>query len=171
MQNSEALKKYVALRNEMDTYCGRLSKLHSAHLNCREGCDSCCMNFGIFPVEYFAIKEQAGPDLKNGRKPKSETECRFLVNHRCIIYDARPLICRTQGLPLLFMGDEGWELSACELNFISFDFEKFNARNTFPQDKFNSLLYIINKEFIETLPGKPYKVLELISLSKLAEEV
>lgn len=170
MHNPEAIKKYLALRDELDQHCEDLYKLHEAHLNCREGCDLCCMDFGIFPVEYFAIKEQAGPDLKKGQQPVSETACPFLVDHRCVIYDTRPMICRTQGLPLLFMGEEGWELSACELNFTAFDFEKFTSKNTFLQDKYNSRLYLINKVFIESLPGKPFQPLELIPLWKLLEE-
>jgi uncharacterized protein len=170
MQNPEAIKNYLALREELDARCASLYKLHAQHLKCREGCDQCCMDFGIFPVEYFAIKEQAGQDLKKGQNSNSETACPFLVDHRCVIYDARPMICRTQGLPLLFMGDEGWELSACELNFTAFDFEKFISKNTFPQDKYNSRLYLINKEFIESLPGKPFQPLELLPLRKLIEE-
>ena len=170
MQNPEAIKKYLSLSDELDKHCGDLHKLHAAHLNCREGCDQCCMDFGIFPVEYFSIKEQAGEDLKKGQLPASETACPFLVDHRCVIYAARPMICRTQGLPLLFMGEEGWELSACELNFTTFDFEKFTEKNTLPQDKYNSRLYLINKEFIESLPGKPYHALELIPLRRLIEK-
>ncbi|MBW6499055.1 MAG: YkgJ family cysteine cluster protein [Bacteroidales bacterium] len=167
MQSPEAINKYLALREELDAHCERLYKFHALHLNCREGCDQCCMDFGIFPVEYLAIKEQAGSDLGKGQKPDSETACPFLVDHRCVIYHARPMICRTQGLPLLFMGEDGWELSACELNFTAFDFEKFTSKNTFPQDKYNSRLYLINKEFIESLPGKPYQPLELIPMRRL----
>ncbi len=170
MQNSEAITKYRALRNELDSYCTRLNKLHSPHLNCRKGRDHCCMDFGIFPVEFFVIKQQAGSELKEGQLPGSEMACPFLVDHRCVIYFARPIICRTQGLPLLFIGEEDWEVSACELNFTKYDFKKFTSRNTFPQDKFNSRLYLINKEFIESLPGKPFHPLELIALRKLLEE-
>ncbi len=170
MQSPEAIKKYLALRDELDRHCASLYKLHASQLQCREGCDQCCMDFGIFPVEYFAIKEQAGSDLGKGQKPDSETACPFLVNHRCVIYSARPMICRTQGLPLLYMGEDGWEVSACELNFTNYDFEKFTGQNTFPQDKYNSRLYLINKEFIESLPGKPYQPLELIPMRKLFEE-
>jgi hypothetical protein len=68
------------------------------------------------------------------------------------------------------MGEDGWEVSACELNFTNYDFEKFTGQNTFPQDKYNSRLYLINKEFIASLPGKPYQPLELIPMRKLFEE-
>ena len=66
------------------------------------------------------------------------------------MYESRPIICRTHGLPLLFMNDEQWELSACELNFTEFDDEEFKEENTFPQDTFNSKLFMINKRFVES---------------------
>lgn len=170
MPKSKVLRKYLSLREEVDRECARLYALHAPHLQCREGCDQCCMDFGIFPAEYYAILEQAGNHIQNGRKPVSEGACPFLINHRCVIYAARPIICRTQGLPLLFMGDEGWELSACELNFTQFDFGNFHEENTFPLDRYNSRLYLINKEFIKTFPGKPYQAFDLLPLSRLLNQ-
>jgi Fe-S-cluster containining protein len=163
-------KEYLQLRNELDARCAELYALHAPHLNCEEGCDMCCMDFSIFPLEVDAIKAQAGEALKNGVTPAAEGECPFLVNHSCVIYPARPMICRTQGLPLLYMGEENWELSTCELNFTDFDFDEFTQENTFPQDRFNSRLFMLNKKYIETLPGRPYKPTDLIPLRQLFEE-
>lgn len=170
MGNEKFFKEYFAIRDEMDLHCAELYKLHAPHLNCKAGCDSCCMDFSIFPVEFFAIKKQAGDNLKNGIKPASDGECPFLVNHRCVIYDARPIICRTQGLPLLYMGDEQWELSACELNFTGFDFDEFTEENTFPQDRYNSRLFLLNQKFIESLQDKLFRNNDLIPLKKLFTE-
>ena len=167
MPKSQTFQKYLALRDEIDQQCARLYDMHASHLKCREGCDQCCMDFSIFPVEFYAIREQAGSDLKRGQIPNAQGACPFLVNHRCVIYDARPIICRTQGLPLLFMGEEEWELSACELNFTCFDFGEFHEGNTFPQDHYNSRLYLVNKEFVASLPGQPYQPGDLIPLQKL----
>jgi Fe-S-cluster containining protein len=125
------------------------------------------MDFSIFPVEFYVIKKQAGDNLKNAKKPGADGDCPFLVNHRCVIYDARPIICRTQGLPLLYMGEEEWELSACELNFTDFDFDEFIKENTLPQDKYNSRLFLLNQKFIENIPDKPFRNNDLIPLKKL----
>lgn len=167
MGNEKFFKEYFAIRDELDRHCAELYKLHAPHLNCKAGCDLCCMDFSILPVEFFAIKKQTGNNLKNGIKHASDGECPFLVNHRCVIYGARPIICRTQGLPLLYMGDEQWELSACELNFTHFDFDEFTEENTFPQDKYNSRLFLLNQKFIESLPDKPFRNNDLIPLKKL----
>lgn len=137
-------------------------------MQCKKGCDLCCMNYSLLPVEYFAIKEQ----LKNNpfkSRNCEEDECVFLSNHECQIYENRPIICRTHGLPLLFMNDEQWELSACELNFTKFDDEDFNTENTFLQDKFNSKLFVLNQAFIKE-NKLPYSDFDLIPLRKLAQE-
>ena len=165
MDNEEFFKQYFIIRDELDHHCAELYKLHGPHLNCKAGCDSCCMDFSILPVEFYAIKNQAGDNLKDGKRPGVDSECAFLVNHRCVIYDARPIICRTQGLPMLYMGEEEWELSACELNFTHFD--EFTEENTFPQDKYNSRLFLLNQKFIENIPDKPFRKNDLIPLKKL----
>ncbi len=141
-------ERYQQFISKVDELTEKLSGLHKDHMQCRKGCDLCCMNYRIFPVEYFEIQQS----LKE--KPAQTTEsnddsCIFLKDHVCQIYEHRPFICRTHGLPLLYLNEEQWELSACELNFNEFDDEDFSAENTFPQDTFNSELFQINKAFIQ----------------------
>jgi len=81
-------------------------------------------------------------------------------------------MCRTHGLPLLYANDDGeWELSACELNFTEFDFEDFTMENTFPQDKYNSKLFLLNREFIAEFADKKYSELDLIPMKELANQI
>lgn len=164
------IQDYLSLRTEIDTHCKELQSLHTQHMMCRAGCDQCCMDFSILPVEYYSILQEAGDDLKKGRVTNDDQACPFLVDHRCTIYNARPIICRTQGLPIVFMVDEQLELSACELNFTDYDFEEFSEDNTFPQDNYNSRLFLINKRFIETFPGKPYGMIDLIPVRSLIDD-
>jgi uncharacterized protein len=171
MEKLEFIQQYLALRDEIDGRCAELHNEHASHLQCRAGCDMCCMNFGILPLEFEAIKELAGEELKKGQPVNNEDDCPFLVNHQCAIYQWRPIICRTQGLPLLFMGEEEWELSACELNFTDFDFDEFTEENTFPQDTYNSRLFMLNRRFVDSLPGKPYGPVELIPVSQLKNDL
>jgi uncharacterized protein len=161
------INSYFSLRDELDAHCLQLYELHAPHLMCKAGCDQCCMDFGMLPVEFFAISYEAGERISNGVMPSSEQGCPFLIDHRCVIYQSRPFICRTQGLPLLFMNDDQWELSACELNFTEYDFDNFTEEITFPQDKYNSRLFMLNRKYIESLPGQSFKPDELLSLREL----
>lgn len=164
--------KYIELRIEVDLLSKELEDKHSKQMKCKNGCDLCCMDYSIFPVEYYSILNELKNqelDLKSSKQRDLQNNtCVFLKNHKCTIYNLRPIICRTHGLPLLFTNDEGgWELSACELNFTKFNFEKFTNENTFPQDKYNSKLFILNKKFISEFKEKKYDEFELIPLKNL----
>ena len=161
---------YYKLRNDIDSMCKTLENIHDRHLNCKIGCDLCCMAISVFPVEFYAIEAELNQDsVRHLQAPKDDSQCRFLVSHRCTIYDSRPVICRTHGLPLLYMSLENdeYELSLCELNFTKFDFEDFDEENTFPMDQFNSRLYLINKKFIAGFENGRYNEQERIPLAEL----
>jgi uncharacterized protein len=168
---TDPIEKYREVRNAIDKQVFALEKTHNKHMLCRKGCDLCCMDYSIFPVEYFSILKGLNdrdfiPDITT---PEAENGCVFLVNHACTIYTERPVICRTHGLPLMFANDDGeFELSACELNFTNFDFEDFNMDNTFHQDKYNSMLFMVNREFINASVNKKWGELDLIPLKELA---
>jgi uncharacterized protein len=171
------MDKYRAIRKKVDAVSFSLSQTHATHLQCKKGCDLCCMDYSILPVEFYSILEE----LKNRgykaenfqRNAKNDEDCIFLKNHACTIYESRPLICRTHGLPLLYANDDGeWELSACELNFNDFNFDNFSEENTFPQDKYNSKLFLINHEFIaEFKEENQFGEFDLLPLKKLAEKL
>ena len=172
-KHTNPIEKYREVRTAIDKQVSALEKTHNKHMVCRKGCDMCCMDYSIFPVEYHSILA----DLKQrGFSPKntgnlSENGCVFLVNHACTIYAERPVICRTHGLPLIFTNDDAeFELSACELNFTNFDFEEFNMDNTFHQDKYNSMLFMINREFLNANPDMQLTEMQLLPLKNLATE-
>ncbi len=166
-------EKYNTLVFEIGQHSSFLEDIHKKYMKCKNGCDLCCIDFNIFPVEYYSILNE----LKKGNvKPEPEENsennvCSFLKNHSCTIYNQRPIMCRTHGLPLIYANDDGeFELSACELNFTAFDFEDFTMENTLPQDKYNSKLFILNRQFIADFKAKKFGEMDLIPLKQLARE-
>ena len=98
-------EQYKLLRTEIDNHSKKIENEHSDQIQCKKGCDMCCMDYSILPIEFHSILN----DLKENKlipetlaKAKDD-ECIFLINHVCTIYNKRPIICRTHGLPLLFM--------------------------------------------------------------------
>jgi Fe-S-cluster containining protein len=169
-----SLAPYHQLRKEIDKLCDSLEKKHHQHMNCRKGCDLCCMAISVFPVEFFAIRAELEHNPISGLPvPDREEDCRFLVDHSCSIYPSRPVICRTHGLPLLYMSLESdeYELSLCELNFTAYDLEDFDEKNTFPMDRINSKLYQINKNFIAGFDDGKYTEQDRIPLADLSSLV
>ena len=165
------LGDYLKLRNETDLLCERLGKTHKQHLKCTPGCHKCCMDFSIFPVEFFSILKETGNKKIKFRNIADEGECSFLTDGLCSIYESRPIICRTHGLPMLSMGEDDWELSYCELNFTFGDLPEFGESNTFPQDLYNSKLFLINRRFVGLIEDKRYSETDLLSLRELANRI
>ena len=168
----ESREDYQKLRSAIDLHVQQLEEKHSKNMACKKGCDMCCLNFDVFPIEFDAIKKQVTeqyPETLHQELPLDIGEkCLFLVDHQCAIYQARPIICRTHGYPLLYMNDSGdqWELSHCELNFNAVEEDYFHEENTYPQDTYNSQLFMLNKTYIKTAhPDK--KEFDLIPLSHL----
>jgi Fe-S-cluster containining protein len=165
------LEDYLMLREEIDSLSKRLEEIHSEHLNCKPGCHKCCLDFGIFPVEFFSILRENENITANVRDIAGEGECLFLIDGLCSIYESRPIICRTHGLPMLSMGEDDWELTYCELNFISGKLPEFRESNTFPQDLYNSKLFLINREFVNSFNDKRYLEMDLLSLKELVAHI
>lgn len=146
------LSDYYKLRDEVDEACEKFTLMHQSQLACKKGCDSCCESLHIFPIEYYAIQEEIiGKNLpKHKWNHQFGKSCRFLKNSECQIYNSRPIICRTQGLPLLYENQSGTghELSVCKLNFKGIDVNTFNMDNALFMSPINSKLFLLNQAFV-----------------------
>lgn len=126
-------EEYSNLLGDVDSLAEQLTKRYRSQLACRAGCSSCCgHDLSIFEAEAAAVRS-ALPALPihvrervihqarlvQARKVREEyVACPLLVDDLCAIYDARPIICRTQGLPLLYTAEDGrQEVDYCRLNF------------------------------------------------------
>jgi hypothetical protein len=71
----------------------------------------------VFEVEAERIRAAHGELLRSGR-PHPPGACAFLGDAKeCRIYPDRPYVCRTQGLPLRWLDDDGVERrDICPLN-------------------------------------------------------
>ena len=172
MSHSSYLNKYLTLRNKIDNESNKLEQMHKSQMVCNKGCDSCCESLTIFPIEYYTIKE----DIKKlNNLPKNKLwnsitkSCRFLVNGECAIYESRPIICRTQGLPILYKSIKGenFELSICKLNFTNSEASSFNMDNSLYMSPLNSQLFIMNTEFIEENFKGKYKPTDRLKLNNI----
>lgn len=168
---NHSVSDYFKLRDEVDNICSKLHTIHAKSTACKMGCSSCCMNFSVFPVEFYVIREEIKSRRLKVEHNGTNDACIFLHNHNCTIYNSRPFICRSHGLPILAMDAEGenWELSFCPLNFNHVNDDYFSFENSFDQDTINSKLYQINQKFLQTKEGKQFENEVLIEVSKLKE--
>lgn len=163
--------EYQQFIDEIDQRVADLTAMHTGQMACGKGCDLCCIDFDLFPVEFHHMKET----LQN-RMPQPPAQepgrCAFLENHACTIYEHRPYICRTHGLPLINMDEEGdeWELSFCELNFTDAGDDYFDEQNVLEQDSANSRLYMMNSRFIDNHPQYGYREKQMIPMRDLLKK-
>lgn len=152
-----SLDQYRLLRNHVDKRIAELMDIHGDNLHCRERCVDCCVNLTVWPVEFFAILE----DLKAAQITPvfdGQASCGFLKDGLCQIYPYRPIICRTHGLPLVYLDEEqdepAYGVMFCRKNFQDSDDMAFGPDNTLAMDAVNETLARLHTAFLE-VGGKP----------------
>lgn len=91
------------------------------------------------------LEQQARETLELEARGESVV-CPMLIDDRCSIYESRPLICRTQGLPLLIEAEDGQpEVDFCPLNFTAEDaVDDLDEDHLVPLDDLNLKLALVN---------------------------
>ena len=92
--------------------------------------------------------------------------CPLLVDDQCSIYDSRPIICRTQGLPLLYEAEDGnSEVDFCPLNFTAENAtDDLEEIHLVPLDALNLKLSIANLEFCQAHAIEPNQRIKIADL-------
>jgi uncharacterized protein len=102
----------------VDRLVAPLAATQGARLRCCAGCHGCCADgLAVFAIEADLIELRHADLLANGA-PSGGGGCAFLDGEgQCRIYESRPYVCRTQGLPLRWLGRDEHE-GAVELRDI-----------------------------------------------------
>lgn len=106
-KNIEAINKFYRTIDRLTdgVYLKNASRLH-----CKKGCHDCCIDdVSVFEIEACNIRHFNEALLKTGI-PHPKGSCAFLDKKgSCRIYEQRPYVCRTQGLPLHWLeeGEDG----------------------------------------------------------------
>lgn len=154
------LKNYEDLLKRVDAHIKKVEKNYSDKIVCKKGCDSCCRFLNLFPVEAFALSaaflgmnKSSQKIVMSGLEEKTDN-CPLLINNQCVLYEARPIICRTHGYPLYFKKDGETMVDFCPKNFKGVT--SFTKDALFDLDQLNRLLAAINKQFIESFETNPF---------------
>ncbi len=159
MQN--ALNNYRQLVSRVDELCAGIEHALQDQITCSEGCSTCCISITIFPVEAAALREalEALPEKETASIRRhvaeyaSEKHCPLLHNNRCLLYKARPIICRTHGLPILFTEGDKQRLDCCPLNLATKD--SLSGSTIIDLDRLNVVLVAINSLFLKQTKALP----------------
>ena len=101
------LAAVARLHADVDREVAPLTERHAGRLQCRRGCSGCCVDgLTVFEVEAENIRQHHLELVEHG-VPHQEGACAFLDGSgACRVYEHRPYVCRTQGLPLRWIEEE-----------------------------------------------------------------
>lgn len=148
------LDNYKQLIARVDALCSTISSALDGQITCSAGCSSCCTSITVFPVEAAAMREtlanlpeQEAEDIRRHVSAHADGErCPLLFNHRCLLYEARPIICRTHGLPIIYTNDGRRSSDCCPLNLTNT--ESLPGSQVIDLDKLNTVLVAVNSIYL-----------------------
>ena len=154
-----ALNNYRQLVARVNELCAGIEHALQGQITCSEGCSTCCTSITIFPVEAAALREaltalpdgEAASIRRHAEEHAAGERCPLLLDHRCLLYEARPIICRTHGLPIVFTEDDKQRLDCCPLNLASR--ESLSGSTIIDLDRLNVVLVAINSLFLKQTPS------------------
>lgn len=170
---------YLQLLKKVDATVAELEKRHNDHLRCSTGCDDCCQQeLNVCPVELAFIartiegmtKElQAQIERRLGSYDEADGDCPLLLQGRCLVYEARPLICRTHGLVLdLAEQDEKSQIElTCAFNYTGLALSDLPPGEAIKQVVLSTILYHVNLPFAESFGLDPSDRLPLSQVMDL----
>lgn len=170
------IEEYHQLLTTLDAEIARVLKMHGAAISCGPRCASCCQAFSVLPIEAACLREAiaalpSASQARLGQNLAADTErCPLLIDDLCSVYAARPVICRTQGLPLAYVDEErqAIEVSACALNFPD-DYD-FAPEDLLFMDRFNSRLSELNRAWCHTQGVAPDSRISLREIACLTPQ-
>jgi uncharacterized protein len=111
------------LRCKVDAFFARVEARHGTDMQCQTGCSDCChVRLTITQIEAEAIRADvaAWPVPRRAALAHTgpEDHCAALDGAgRCRIYDVRPLVCRSHGVPIRLRRGALPVIEACHHNF------------------------------------------------------
>ena len=151
---SHFLENYRQLTSRVDALCNAIAANLGGQITCSEGCSSCCTSITVFPVEAAAMREtlenlpdrQAEEIIRHVSDHAKGERCPLLLHHRCLLYESRPIICRTHGLPIIYTTDGRHSSDCCPHNLA--EVESVSGSMVVDLDKLNTLLVAVNSIYM-----------------------
>jgi len=138
---------YYKLCGFCDQLWDRVRKIYPQEIACRKGCGICCELKSVSLLEAYIIKLylEENPLLSvDNVNLEVNKKCPFLCDDACLIYNARPLICRTHGLVLRSAEFDQTHAASCPYNFPSFRPDELSDEFTLDSDMITKNLMKLN---------------------------
>ncbi len=103
------MSRYRELTTKVDAFFERVLARHGVDMRCNSGCSDCChVRLSVTGVEATAIRDELATWPQDRRRALADharaapaERCAALdPAGRCLIYAARPIVCRSHGVPI-----------------------------------------------------------------------
>jgi Fe-S-cluster containining protein len=166
MEQNSRFDHYRQLLKRVEEKFSEIHTRYPKQFQCGKGCFGCCKSgLTVTNVEGQHIRdwlmshpEKVAEIIEADENPHhGEKYCKFLsASGACLIYEVRPIVCRSHGAPLLVPNEneEGeFDGDVCPLNFTDFDLAELDAKDWIRLDTLNTILVRIDLEFDKTNAG------------------
>lgn len=165
------LESYFSLRTRIDRFSASVRARYSDEIHCRRGCCDCCQaGLTLTAVEAVSLGQALGVCrervlLQAGQHPLStDGRCSFLgTGGVCGVYEGRPIVCRTHGLPLSY--PDGPDIVTCEKNFT---LQPPHRSAVLSMENVETALFAVNLEFCRKTGVNP---MSRVPIDRIAELV
>ena len=122
------MSRYPELARKVDAFFARVEARHGAEMQCGTGCHDCChVRLSITAVEAEAIRDEVArwPEARKRALTANVSaapadRCAALDAHgRCLVYNARPIVCRSHGAPIRMREGSLPVVTVCPRNFTA----------------------------------------------------
>jgi Fe-S-cluster containining protein len=144
------MSRYPELAAKVDAFFQRVEQRHGSDLACHTGCSDCCqtrLTITRVEAEALAAEIEAWPAQQRAalaaNAAASTEDCSALANGRCLIYAARPIVCRSHGAPIRLREGSLPVVKACFRNFPAGP-EKADADCILDQQTLSALVLAVN---------------------------
>jgi uncharacterized protein len=122
------MSRYPELAAKVDAFFTRVAARHGDQMACDTGCSHCChVRLSVTGVEAAAItalvaelSDDTRARLAANVNAAAPDHCTALdAGGRCLIYTARPIVCRSHGAPIRLRESSLPVVTACRDNFTA----------------------------------------------------
>jgi uncharacterized protein len=165
---------YRQLCDKVDAFFGRVEARHRDELHCDRGCYDCCdVRLTVTGVEAAAVRA-AWLALSDERRREvratwrdDATACAALDRQgRCAVYEGRPLVCRSHGVPVRFLDKRSLPVvESCFRNFTTAGPEAADPDCILDQTTLSAMLLLIDGTEAEASgrsAGERFELVELL---------
>jgi len=197
MAPPSAQERYLELAARVDALFERVIGRYAGAMQCGPGCTDCCAGgLTVALVEASVIAESLAAMPAPARRAAAEGASAADAGHcaaldgeqRCRIYAARPLVCRSHGLPIRTVadasaGEASAQLEVCPLNFRDLGLAAVDEDSVLDQTTLSTVVGALDMAFADEqgcprgerlalaeLLAEPNRYFEMPDDSAIAEE-